>query len=131
MFAKGAYNPYNKWNTTDGVVHLTHPANSLRAEINLAGDGTVLRTDSHGQPVTGAAGVAGGTPTGVGTPSGVPTGGGREPRVIRAGRRRRRGPPRARRAGGRRPASTGTTPRGTSAAGWPGPGRGRAGRNRP
>jgi len=54
VFAKGAYNPYNKWNTTDGVVHLTHPANSLRAEITLAGDGSVLRTDSHGQPVTGA-----------------------------------------------------------------------------
>jgi hypothetical protein len=54
VFAAGAYNPYNRWNTTDGLVHLTHPANSLRAEVDLAGTATVLRTDSHGQPVTGS-----------------------------------------------------------------------------
>lgn len=33
---KGAYNRYNKWNSTDGAVHLTHPANTLGAEIDLA-----------------------------------------------------------------------------------------------
>lgn len=54
VFPRGSYNPYNRWNTTDGIMHLTHPANSLRAEINLAGDATVLRSDVHGNPVTGA-----------------------------------------------------------------------------
>ncbi len=42
-FERGDYNPYNKWNTTHGAVHLTHPANTLGAEINLAADATVLR----------------------------------------------------------------------------------------
>ena len=32
---KGTYNPYNRWNTTDGIMHLTHPANTLSAEIKL------------------------------------------------------------------------------------------------
>ena len=49
---KGRYNPLNRWNTTDGVVHLTHPANSLSAEVFLAGDATILRTDAAGSPVT-------------------------------------------------------------------------------
>jgi hypothetical protein len=43
-FLQGQYNPYNKWNTSEGIVHLTHPANRLLAEIQLAADGTVLRT---------------------------------------------------------------------------------------
>lgn len=33
---KGEYNRYNKWNSTHGAVHLTHPANTLGAEIDLA-----------------------------------------------------------------------------------------------
>jgi hypothetical protein len=41
---KGAYNPYNRWNTTDGIMHLTQPDNTLRAEIQLAADATVLRS---------------------------------------------------------------------------------------
>ncbi len=53
VFAKGTYNPYNKWNTTDGVVHMTHPANLLQAEIDLAGTATVPRHDAHGEPITG------------------------------------------------------------------------------
>lgn len=44
MYRKGEYNPYNRWNTTDGIMHLTHPSNTLQAEIYLGGDATVLRT---------------------------------------------------------------------------------------
>ncbi|SFO39755.1 hypothetical protein SAMN03159304_03114 [Pseudomonas sp. NFACC24-1] len=36
LYKKGRYNGFNKWNSTDGVVHLTHWANTLGAEINLA-----------------------------------------------------------------------------------------------
>jgi hypothetical protein len=50
VYAKGAYNPYNRWNTTGGIMHLTHPANSLSAEINLAVQATVLY-QSRGRPV--------------------------------------------------------------------------------
>jgi len=34
-FKAGNYNPYNKWNIA-GAIHLTHPANTLDAEIALA-----------------------------------------------------------------------------------------------
>jgi hypothetical protein len=53
VYPKGAYNPYNRWNTTDGIVHLTHPANSLSAEINLGAMATVLRAAKDGIPITG------------------------------------------------------------------------------
>ncbi len=43
VYAKGAYNPYNRWNTTGGIMHLTHPANSLSAAVNLGVVATVLR----------------------------------------------------------------------------------------
>ncbi len=46
------YNPRNKWNTTDGVMHLTHGANSLAAEINLAARATVMRMDGLGARIT-------------------------------------------------------------------------------
>ncbi len=39
----GRYDPYNRWNTVDGIMHLTHPSNTLRAEITLGADATVLR----------------------------------------------------------------------------------------
>jgi hypothetical protein len=39
----GRYRPGNVWNTARGAMHLTHPANSLGAEIKLAADATVLR----------------------------------------------------------------------------------------
>jgi hypothetical protein len=53
VYAKGTYNPYNRWNTTDGIMHLTEPANSLSAEIKLAADATVLRSASGraGRPI--------------------------------------------------------------------------------
>ena len=43
VYRKGSYNPYNRWNTTDGIMHLTQPDNSLQAEIRLGGDATILR----------------------------------------------------------------------------------------
>ena len=43
IYGKGTYNPYNRWNTTDGIMHLSEPANSLVAEIKLGADATVLR----------------------------------------------------------------------------------------
>jgi hypothetical protein len=49
---KGTYNPYNKWNTSQGVMHLTHPANTLGAEINLAARATIPRRDINGTRVT-------------------------------------------------------------------------------
>ncbi|MEU4164639.1 hypothetical protein [Actinoplanes sp. NPDC026670] len=50
----GEYNPNNKWNTTHGLVHLTHPSNTLSAEIFLGADATVLRAGPDGTPVTDA-----------------------------------------------------------------------------
>jgi len=52
LLKKGTYNPYNKWNTTNGVMHLTHPANTLGAEINLAARATIPRRDANGNRVT-------------------------------------------------------------------------------
>jgi hypothetical protein len=46
------YNRSNKWNLTDGIVHLTHPANTLGAEINLAAQATILRKKGAVNPVT-------------------------------------------------------------------------------
>lgn len=48
---KGTYNPFNKWTTTDGILHLTHPANTLRGEFRVAGGASVRRRDGGGQPV--------------------------------------------------------------------------------
>ncbi len=42
VFRRGRYNRWNKWNTQLGAMHLTHPANTLGAEINLAADATRL-----------------------------------------------------------------------------------------
>lgn len=46
---KGSYNPYNKWNTTHGIMHLCSPPNTLMAEIQLGGDASVVRMtdDQH------------------------------------------------------------------------------------
>ena len=41
LYRRGTYNPWNEWNTTKGVVHLTHWANSLSAEVQLASDGSL------------------------------------------------------------------------------------------
>ena len=40
---KDSYNVWNRWNTTDGCVHLIQRNNSLGAEINLAADATYDR----------------------------------------------------------------------------------------
>jgi hypothetical protein len=42
IFKKNAYNPLNKWTTTHGAMHLTHPANTLGAEVNLAARSSVF-----------------------------------------------------------------------------------------
>src|SRR5262249_24538389 len=41
--ADGSYNRLNKWNTRFGAMHLTHPANTLIAEIVLGASSTVRR----------------------------------------------------------------------------------------
>jgi hypothetical protein len=51
VYAKGTYNPYNRWNTTDGIMHLCQPANTLGAEIQLGADATILRQKA-GRAVT-------------------------------------------------------------------------------
>jgi len=48
----GSYNPYNEWNTVKGCIHLTHYANTLGAEINLAARATIPRIDSNGHRIT-------------------------------------------------------------------------------
>jgi Dyp-type peroxidase family len=45
---KGQYNVYNKWNTTDGIVHLCAPPNFLVGEIELAASGAILRKNRAG-----------------------------------------------------------------------------------
>jgi len=40
----GQYNALNPWTTTNGVMHLTHGANTLGAEVQLAGDASVPRS---------------------------------------------------------------------------------------
>lgn len=37
------YNPLNVWTTSKGTMHLTHPANTLGAEVNLAKDASAVR----------------------------------------------------------------------------------------
>jgi hypothetical protein len=54
LFEAGDYNPWNVWNTERGIVNLTHPANTLGAEINLAARATIPRRDGTGQLVTDA-----------------------------------------------------------------------------
>lgn len=48
---RGSYDPYNKWNTTRGAMHLCAPPNSLVAEINLGAFATLLFEDERGAPV--------------------------------------------------------------------------------
>jgi hypothetical protein len=51
LLLHGRYDPWNRWNTELGAMHLTHPSNSLSAEVYLAGDATVLR-EKNGQVLT-------------------------------------------------------------------------------
>ncbi|MBW4622750.1 MAG: hypothetical protein KME17_25750 [Cyanosarcina radialis HA8281-LM2] len=53
LFRNGAYNTYNKWNTTDGAMHLNQRNNTLRAEINIAAQATILR-QKDGEVLTDA-----------------------------------------------------------------------------
>ena len=46
------YNVFNKWNLWQGIVHLTHPANSLEAEVDLAAVASIVRRDGSGQIIT-------------------------------------------------------------------------------
>ncbi|HEX8198008.1 MAG TPA: hypothetical protein VF571_17580 [Pyrinomonadaceae bacterium] len=49
LVRKGEYNPYNKWNTSQGIMHLCSPPNTLVAEIGLGAEATILRKNSRGQ----------------------------------------------------------------------------------
>src|SRR5664279_709894 len=51
LFPNGVYDGFNRFNTTDGIVHLTHPANTLGAEIDLAARSTATYS-SGGTPIT-------------------------------------------------------------------------------
>jgi hypothetical protein len=46
------YNAHNKWNLWQGIVHLTHPANSLEAEVGLAATASMVRRNGSGQIIT-------------------------------------------------------------------------------
>jgi hypothetical protein len=52
IYAQGDYNPYNKVNLEECAAHLTHPANTLGAEIDLAAKATVLRLDANDELVS-------------------------------------------------------------------------------
>ena len=49
--ADGVYNRLNRFNTSEGAMHLTHSANNLFAEVFLAGSATVRR-QQHGTELT-------------------------------------------------------------------------------
>jgi hypothetical protein len=51
IYAKGCYNPYNKWNSTHGIMHLGQPNNALSAEVGLGGLATVIFHSASGKPV--------------------------------------------------------------------------------
>lgn len=46
------YNIFNKWNLWHGIVHLTHPANSLEAQVGLAATASLVRRDLGGAVIT-------------------------------------------------------------------------------
>jgi hypothetical protein len=48
LSSQGKYDPLNRWNTADGIMHLTHPANNLFAEVFLAASATVRRKKPGG-----------------------------------------------------------------------------------
>src|SRR2546426_625976 len=52
LFASGTYNRLNRWNTANGAMHLTHPANNLFAEVFLAASATVRRKNAAGAEIT-------------------------------------------------------------------------------
>lgn len=56
LFPGGVYRPRNRWNnsTSEGAMHLIQPANTLLAEIELAGGSSVVRARADGTLLTGA-----------------------------------------------------------------------------
>jgi hypothetical protein len=54
LFNGDTYDRLNRWNTRDGAMHLTHPANNLFAEVFLAGSATVRRKSPAGAEITAA-----------------------------------------------------------------------------
>jgi len=50
----GGFNPRNRFNVANGIVHLSHRANSLGAEVNLAGVSGIGRLTSTGALLDGA-----------------------------------------------------------------------------
>jgi hypothetical protein len=52
IYERGDYNPYNRVNLEECAAHLTHPANTLGAEIDLAAKATVQRLDSNEELVS-------------------------------------------------------------------------------
>ncbi len=49
----GDFNPRNRFNINPGIVHLSHRANSLGAEVNLAGVSGILRLKADGTTLSG------------------------------------------------------------------------------
>ncbi len=47
---KDEYDPLNPWTTTKGIVHLTHRANTLGAEVQLAADSSVVWASDRDAP---------------------------------------------------------------------------------
>lgn len=54
LFSAGKYNRLNKWNASHGAMHLNQRNNTLGAEINIAAQATILRTDKTGQLIMDA-----------------------------------------------------------------------------
>lgn len=50
---EGGFNPRNRFNIDPGIVHLSHRANSLGAEVNLAGVSGILRLKADGTLLSG------------------------------------------------------------------------------
>ncbi|OYU75558.1 MAG: hypothetical protein CFE32_13845 [Alphaproteobacteria bacterium PA3] len=50
----GSYDVHNRWNTSHGIVHLTHPVNALCTHVRLCADSTVCRHDRTGRLITEA-----------------------------------------------------------------------------
>lgn len=49
----GGFNPRNRYNINPGIVHLSHRANSLGAEVNLAGVSGIIRKKADGTRLDG------------------------------------------------------------------------------
>jgi hypothetical protein len=82
---KSVYDPLNRWNTTDGAMHLTHPSNNLWAEVALAGAATVLRAGPDGEVIEDDDELIGCAKYGEATRASDPTIGGSVNRVARSG----------------------------------------------